>query len=115
MRYIVQYAALAMAMLCGTAFLSGFLRLPRTYHYANQGFAPALVSVADTLFVGVTCLAFVRIYQLMARSNCDAISKTQTEIELTHIGFLGAWFCIIFMVHKMNFADRSVSSWVLVA
>lgn len=113
MKYIVQYAALVMAMLSGTAFLNGFLRFLRTYDYAHQPFTSALVSASDTLFVGVTCLASAKIYQLMIRSKSDAVSKTQTEIEVIHVVFLGAWFCFLFMVHKMNLPHRGVSSWVL--
>jgi hypothetical protein len=115
MKYAVRYAALAMAMLSGTVFLSGVLRLLRTYDYTQHRFAPAHVSRSETLFVGITCVAFARIYQLMVGSKSDPISKTQTEIELAHVGFLVAWFCSIFMVHKMNLPNRSVSSWILVA
>ena len=115
MKYIVQYAALAMAMLCGTAFLSGLLRLLRTYDYTHQPFASVLPNASDTLFVGIACLASAKTYLLMVRRKSDAISKTQTQIQLTHIGFLVAWFCLLFMVHKMNLPRRSVSSWLLVA
>jgi hypothetical protein len=115
MKYIVQYAALAMAMLSGIVFLSGVLRLFRTYDYAHYRFAPARVSPSETLFVGITCVAFARVYQLMAGSKSDPVSKTQTEIELTHVGFLGAWFCMLFMVHKMNLPLRDVSALVFVA
>jgi len=102
MKYIVQYGALAMAILSGTTFLSGLMRLMRTYDFTHQRFASALLSASDTLLLGITCLACAKIYQLMVRSKPDAISKTRTEIELTHVGFLVAWPNILFMVHKMN-------------
>lgn len=114
MRYAFRYAALAMAMLSGTVFLNGVLRLLRTYDYTQHRFAPASVSPSETLFVGITCVAFARIYQLMVGSKSDPISKTQTEIELAHVGFILAWFCLLFMAHKMNPPHRNVSTWVLV-
>jgi hypothetical protein len=115
MKYVAQYAALAMALLSGTAFLSDFSRLLRTYDFTHQRFASLLLSASDTLLVGITCLASAKIYQLMVRSKSDAISKTQTEIEVAHVGFLVAWSCLLFMVHKMNFPGHGASSWPLVA
>ena len=101
-------------MLSGSAFLSGVLGLLRTYDYPHHSFAPARVSFSETLFAGIGCAAFARIYQLMVRSKSDAISKTQTEIELFHIGFLGSWFCFLFIVHKINLPQRTISSGLLV-
>ena len=115
MKSVIQYAALAMAMLCGTAFLSGFLRLLRTYDHTNLSFTSALISNSDTLLVGITCLACARIYQLMVRRKSDALSKTQTEIEATYVGFLVAWSCLLFMVQKMNLPQRNISMWVFIA
>jgi len=115
MTYIVRYAALVMAMLCGTAFLSGFLHLLGTYDHTRQHFSSLNVSLSETLFVGGACLAFARIYQLMARAKSDPISKTQTQIKLHHVGFLLAWLCVLFMVNKMNLRQRTVSSGLLVA
>ena len=115
MKYAARYAALAMAMLSGTVFVSGVLRLLRTYDYAHHRFAPSRVSPLMTLFAGITCAAFARVYQLMEDSKSDPVSKTQTEIALFHVGFLSAWFCSIFMVHEMNLPNRSVSSRTLVA
>ena len=45
----------------------------------------------------------------------DAISRTQTEVNLVYVGMLGAWFCFIFIIVDMNRPARSVSLWVLVA
>jgi len=45
----------------------------------------------------------------------DATSRTQTEVKSTHRGFILAWFCLLFMVHKMNLSLRDVSAWVFVA
>jgi hypothetical protein len=115
MKYAIRYAVLAMAMLSGTAFLSGVLRLLRTYDYTHHHFSSARVSPSEVLFAGITCAAFARIYQLMAVSKSDPISKTQTEVELFHVGFIVAWLCFLFMVHKMDLPQRSVSSWLLVA
>jgi hypothetical protein len=115
MKYVIRYAALAMAMLSGTAFLSGILRLLRAYDFTQHRFAPVRVSPSETLFVGLTCVAFARIYQLMVGSKSDPVTKTQTEIDLAHVGFIGAWFCCLFMVHKMNLPRRDVSAGVLVA
>jgi len=114
MKYVFRYAALAMAMLCGTAFLSGFLHQLGTYDHTHQHFSSSLVGLSETLFVGGACLAFARIYQLMARGMSDPTSKAQTQIELRHMGFLLAWLCVLFMVHKMNLRQRTVSSGLLV-
>jgi len=115
MKHILQYAALVMAILCGTAFLSGFLDLLGTYGHTRQHFSSPSVDLSETLFVGGGCLAFARIYQLMARAKSDPISKTQTQIKLRHIGFLLAWLCVLFIVQKMNLRQRTVSSGLLVA
>ena len=85
-----------------------------TYDYTHHGFASALVGASDTLLVGITCLACAKIYQLMASSKPDAISKTQTEIAVIHVGFLVSWSCMLFMVYKMNLPQRTVSSGLLV-
>lgn len=114
MKYAVRFAALAMATLSGITFLSGILRLLVTYNTYHR-VASSAVGPFDTLFTGVACLGFGRLYQLLGRSKSNAISGTQTEIELAHVGFIFAWFCFIFMVHKMNLPHRIVSSWVLVA
>lgn len=45
----------------------------------------------------------------------DATSRTQTEVKLAHRGFILAWFCLLFMVHKMNLPLRHVSAQVFVA
>jgi hypothetical protein len=44
----------------------------------------------------------------------DAISRTQTEVKSVHRGFILAWFCFLFMVHKMNLPLRDVSARVFV-
>jgi len=44
----------------------------------------------------------------------DAIPRTQTEVKLVHRGFILAWFCSLFMVHKMNLPLRDVSARVSV-
>ncbi len=44
----------------------------------------------------------------------DAISRTQAEVKSAHRGFILAWFCCLFMVHKMNLPLRHVSAWVFV-
>jgi hypothetical protein len=108
MKHVIRYAALAMAMLSGRVFLSVVLRLLRTYDFTQHRFAPVRVSPSETLFVGITCVAFARIYQLLGRSKSNAISGTQTEIELAHVGFVFSWFCLLFMVHKMNLPLRAV-------
>jgi len=115
MKYIVQYAALAMAMLCGTAFLSGFLQLLGTYDHTRQHSFSPRVSLSETLLVGGACLAFAKIYQLMERAKSDPISKIQTQIKVRHMGYLLAWLCVLFMLHKMNLRQRTVSSGLLVA
>jgi hypothetical protein len=115
MKYAIRYAALAMAMLSATGFLSGVLHLLRTYDYTHHHFASTSVNPSETLFVGVACAAFARIYQLMAESKSDPISKTQTEVELIYVGFIVSWFCFLFMVHKMNLPLRNVSAKVFVA
>jgi hypothetical protein len=115
MKYIVQYAALAMAMLCGTAFLSGLLHLFGTYDHTRQHSSSPSVSLSETLFVGGTCLAFAKIYQLMVSAKSDPISKTQTQIKIRHIFYLLAWLGVLFMVHEMNLRQRTVSSGLLVA
>jgi hypothetical protein len=38
----------------------------------------------------------------------------QTEVKLVYQGFIGSWFCFLFLVHKMNPALRDVSAWVFV-
>jgi hypothetical protein len=114
MKYAVRYAALAMATLSGITFLSGSLRLLVSYN-AHHRVTPSAVGPFDTLFTGIAWLGFGRLYQLLGRSKSNAISGTQTEIELAHVGFMFAWFCLLFMVHKMNPPNRSVSSWILVA
>jgi len=111
----MKYAALAMAMLCGAAFLSGFLHLLGAYDHPGQHSSSPRVSLSGTLFVGGGCLAFARIYQLMVRAKSDPISKTQTQIKIRHMGYLLAWLCVLFIVHKMNLRDRTVSSGPLVA
>ena len=103
-----------MATLSGITFLSSFLRLLLTYD-THHHVAPSAVGPFDTLFTGVACLGFGRLYQLLGRSKSNAISGTQTEIELAHVGFIFAWFCFIFMVHKMNLPLRDVSAGVFVA
>ena len=113
MKRAVRYAALAMATLSGITFLSGFLHLLVTYNTHHRA-APSAVSPFDMLFTGVACLGFGRVYQLLVRSKSNAISGTQTEIELAHVGFILAWFGFLFMVQEMNLPHRSVSSWVLV-
>lgn len=115
MKYVIRYAALVMAMLSGTVFLSVVLRLLRTFDFTQLRFAPARVSPSETLFTGITCVGFARIYQLMLGSKSDPISKTKTEIDLTHVCFIGAWSCCLFMLHKMNRPRRDVSAGVLVA
>jgi hypothetical protein len=115
MKYIVQYAALAMAMLCGTAFLSGFLHLLGTYDHTRQHFSSPPISLSETLFVGGACLVCAKIYQLMVRAKSDPISKTQTQIKVRHMVYLLAWLCVLFMVHTMNLRQRTVSSGLLVA
>jgi hypothetical protein len=115
MKYVVQYAALVMAMLCGTAFLSGFLHLLGTYDHPGQHSPSPGVSLSETLLIGGGCLAFAKIYQLMVSAKSDPISKTQTQIKLRHVGYLLAWLCVLFMVHKMNLRQRTVSSGLLVA
>jgi hypothetical protein len=112
MKSVARYAALAMSVLSGITFLSGSLRYLATY-YAHHRVAPSAVRPLDTLFTGVACLGFGRVYQVLGRSKPDTISKTQTEIEIVHVGFLSAWFCLLFMVHSMNPPVRSVSVWVL--
>ena len=103
-----------MAMLSGTAFLSGVLRLLKTYDYTQHRFAPARVSPSETLFIGIACAAFARIYQLLVGSKSDPYSKTQTEMEVCHIGYIFSWSCLLFMVHKMNPPQRNVSTFVFV-
>jgi hypothetical protein len=115
MKYAIRYAALAMAMLSATGFLGGVLHLLRSYDYTHHHFASASVDPSETLFVGVACAAFARIYQLMAESKSDPISKTQTEVELSYVGFIVSWFCFLFVVHKMNLPLRNVSARVFVA
>lgn len=39
----------------------------------------------------------------------------QTEVKVVHRGFILAWFCFLFLVHKMNPALRDISAWVFVA
>ena len=114
MKYIVQYAALSMAMLCGTAFLSGVLHLLGTYGRTGQHSSFRRVSLSETLLVGGGCLVFARIYQLMVRTKSDPISKTQTQIKVLHMGYLLAWLCVLFMVHKMNLRPRDVPTGLLV-
>lgn len=114
MKSVARYVALAMAVLSGITFLSGSLRYSLTY-YTYHRVAPSAVDPFVTLFTGVGCLGFGRLYQLLGRSKSDTISKAQTEIELAHIGFLIAWFCFLFMVHTMNPPHRSVSSLIPVA
>jgi hypothetical protein len=114
MKYVIRYAALAMAMLSGTVFLSVVLRLLRTYYFTQHSFAaPVRVGPSETLLVGIICVAFSRIYQLLGRSKSNAISGIQTEIELAHVGFMMAWFCLLFTVHKMNPPQRNVSALIL--
>jgi hypothetical protein len=48
-------------------------------------------------------------------SSSPHASRTQTEIKFVYTGFIGAWFCFIFMIAKMNRPHRSISLWVLVA
>jgi len=115
MKYIVQYAALAMAMLCGTAFLSGFLHLLGIYDRPGQHSSSPRVSLSETLLIGGGCIAFAKIYQLMVSAKSDPISKTQTQIKVRHVGCLLAWLCVLFMVHKMNLRQRTVSPGLLVA
>ena len=43
-----------------------------------------------------------------------SISKTQAEVKLVHRVYILAWFCFLFMVHKMNLPIRDVSAWVFV-
>lgn len=114
MKYVPRYTALAMAVLSGITFLNGSLRHLVTY-YTHHRVAPPTVRPLDTLLTGVACLGFGRVYQVLRRSKPDTISKTQTEIEIVHVGFLSAWFCLLFMVHSMNPPVRSVSVWVLAA
>jgi vacuolar-type H+-ATPase subunit I/STV1 len=102
-----------MATLSGITFLSGFLRLSLTYN-THHRVAPSAVGPFDTLFTGVACLGFGRLYQLLGRSKSNAISGTQTEIELAHVGFIFAWFGFLFMAHEMHLPQRSVSAWVFV-
>jgi hypothetical protein len=45
----------------------------------------------------------------------DATSRTQTIIKFAYAGFIGAWFCLIFIMANMNLSHRGVSFWVLVA
>lgn len=45
----------------------------------------------------------------------DAMSRTQTAVKFVYVGFIGAWFCWIFLIAKMNRPHRSVSAWVLAA
>ena len=111
MKYIVQYAALAMAMLCGTAFLSGFLHLLGIYDHSSS----PRVSLSETLLIGGGCIAFAKIYQIMVRAKSDPISKTQTQIKVRHMVYLLAWLCVLFLAHKMNLRQRTVSSGLLVS
>jgi hypothetical protein len=46
-------------------------------------------------------------------TSLDAMSRTQTEIKFVYVGFIGAWFCFIYMIANMNRPPRSVSLWVL--
>ena len=103
-----------MAALSGITVLSGSLRLLLTYN-THHRVTPSALGSFDTLFTGIACLGFERLYQLLVRNKSNAISGTQTEIELAHVGFIFAWFFFIFMVQKMNLPHRSVSSWALVA
>jgi hypothetical protein len=114
MKQVLRYAMLAMATLSGIAFLSGSSRLLATYRGYHRS-APSAVDPFDTLFAGVACIGFGRLYQLLGRARSDAVAATQTEIELAHVGFIFAWFSFIFMVHKMNLPQRSVSIWVITA
>jgi hypothetical protein len=100
-----------MAMLCGTAFLSGFLHLLGIYDHSSS----PRVSLSETLLIGGGCIAFAKIYQLMVSAKSDPISKTQTQIKVRHVGYLLAWLCVLFMVHKMNLRQRTVSPELLVA
>ena len=115
MKYIVQYAALAMAMLCGTAFLSGFLHLLGIYDRPGQHSSSPRVSLSETLLIGGGCIAFAKIYQLMVSAKSDPISKTQTQIKVRHTVYLLAWLIVLFMLHTMNLRQRTISSWLLVA
>lgn len=114
MKYAVRYAALAMATLSGITFLSGFLRLLVTCNTYHRG-APSAVGPFETLFTGVACLGFGRLYHLLGRSKSNAISGTQTEIEIAYVGFIFGWFGFLFMVYKMNPPLRDVSALVFVA
>lgn len=114
MKSVARYAALAMAVLSGITFLRVSLRYLVDY-YTHHRVASSAVGPFELLFTGVACLGFGRFYQLLGRSQPDTVAKTQTEIELVHISFLGAWFCLLFMVHSMNPPVRSVSVWVLAA
>lgn len=44
----------------------------------------------------------------------DAIYRKLTEVKSAHRGFILAWFCFLFVVHKMNLPLRDVSAWVFV-
>lgn len=109
MKYAVRYAALAMATLSGITFVSGSMLLVVTYN-THHRVTPSAVDPFDTLLTGIACLGFGKIYQLLGRSKSNAISGTQTEIELAHVGFIFAWFGFLFMVHKMNPPLRDVSA-----
>lgn len=102
-----------MATLSGITFLSGFLRLLVTYNTYHRG-APSAVGPFETLFTGVACLGFGRLYQLLGRSRSNAISGTQTEIEIAYVGFVFGWFGFLFMVREMSPPHRNVSAWVFV-
>ncbi len=114
MKHAFRYAMLAMATLSGMTFLSSCLRLLVTHNSYHRASSSA-VGPFDTLFAGVASIGFGRLYQLLGRARSDAVTATQTEIELAHVYFIFAWFCFIFMVHKMNLPQRSVSIWVMTA
>jgi hypothetical protein len=114
MKSVARYAALAMAVLSGITFPSGSSRYLEAY-YTYHRLTPLAFGPFYTLFTGVGCLGFGRVYYLLGRRKSDTISKVQTEIELVHIALLGSWFCFLFMLHTMNPRVRSVAVWVVAA
>jgi hypothetical protein len=40
----------------------------------------------------------------------DALSRTQTEVKLVYRGSVLAWFCILFMIYRMNLPICDVSA-----
>jgi hypothetical protein len=43
------------------------------------------------------------------------LSRTETEVRFVYRGCILAWFCFLFMAHKMNLPVRDVSQQVFVA